>query len=695
MSLVISNNLNSLYVQNALSNNQSAVSAAMQQLSTGMRINSAADDAAGLAIATNINALSNGDTVAIQNTNNANSLAQIADGALANVSKDLQTLNNLAVEAANGTNSASNRAALQTQAQALVADIQNNASNTNYNGVNLLNGSFNSTFQIGAAAGNSVSLKITSVQTSALGSGQGDGASAQGTGAALASGDLVVNGVAIAASQAASDTSSYTNQADSAIAKVAAINAVSSQTNVVATADATVAQGSTMTASSTAGTATLTLNGVAITLTSVVGNTSSTRQSEVAAINAVSGQTGVSASDTGSDTTGVSLSATDGRNITSVMNATASWTGLNNNTSTASTVYAGYTLASTNNSSVTVAEGTTTGLADSGLQAGTYQPSISTVSSTSLGSVTGTAVTSLASGDLVINGVSVSATNSTMDSLSYDNSAGSSVAISHAINSVSAQTGVTATANATLIQGSAITSTSGQSGNLTINGVSTSLITLTGTASTDVNNEVNAINAISGQSGVTATVNSAGTGMNLTAADGRNISIKDSAAGTLSNADLGLSASAYGGTVQMTSMGSYTLSSGGPITVSSNTLNGQTNGALADGSYGGSQAGQLLSNLNISTVDGANQAITAISNALNQVNNIRTTLGAFENRMAATVNNLQSSVTNLTTAYTNITGADYATQTANLSRAQVIQQAGIAVLAQANAQSQQVLTLLR
>ncbi len=700
MSFVISNNLNSLYIQNALAQSQTNVSSAMKQLSTGMRINSAADDAAGLAIATNINAQTNGDGVAIQNANNANSLAQIADGALASITNDLQTLNNLAVESANGTNSSSNRAALQTQAQALVADIQNTAKTTNYNGVNLLSGNFNSSFQIGASAGNTVSLAVSSVQSNALGAGQGDGVSAQGTGAALASGDLVINGVAVSASQSTSDTASTTNAADSAIAKVAAINAISAQTNVVATTEATVAQGTTMSSTGSVS-STVSINGVSVTLSAVSGSTSATRSAEVAAINAVSGQTGVVAADTGSDTTGVSLTANDGRNI--AIGSTAAWTGISGGGSSSSTPivsYGGFTLSSTNNSNITIAEGTTTGLADSGLQAGTYTANTAAVSSSAVASVGASSTTSaLTSGDLVINGVSIGATNSTMDSLSKYQAAGSSIAVATAINQVSSQSGVTATVNANVVQGTAISSTAGHSANLYINGVSTATITATGTANTDAVNIASAVNKISGQTGVSASLNSAGTGINFTAADGRNITLES--AGTFASADMGFTSSqvavsaGYAATAAETNFGTYTLSSGSAIKISSSTLNGQTNGGLAEGSYGGTSVGQLLSSLDISTVSGANTAISAIQNALNQVNNVRTNLGAFENRMTATVSNLQSTQTNLITAYTNITGADYAAQTAALSRAQVIQQAGIAVLSQANAQSQQVLTLLR
>ena len=705
MSLIISNNLNSLMVQTNLSANQSQLSTAMQRLSSGLRINSAADDAAGLAIATNLNAQANGDGQAIQNANSASSLAQIADGALANITNDLQTLNTLAVESANGTNSASNRAALQTQASALIADIQHIASTTNYNGVNLLDGSFKSAFQIGATAGQTVGLSIANSQAAVLGSGQGNGIAAQGTGVALAAGDLVINGVAIGASLATSDTASTTNASFSAIAKVAAINAVSSQTGVSASVDATVAQGAAMTAGGGASvTGTLTINNVAITLTTVANNTAATRQAEVSAINAVSGQTGVTASDTGSDKTGVTLTAADGRNIAIVAGATSlsavlTGIGLNGTSTTQVNTYGGYTLSSSNGQPISVQSGTGT-LSDSGLQAGTYQPNTAGVASTALTAVTsaGTAAATaagLASGDLVINGVAIGATTATSDSLSYSNNASSSIAIAAAINAASSTTGVTATVNANTITGTSAGAAAGHTGTLMINGVNTALITTGATASATASNIIAAVNAISGQTGVAATLNAAGDGVNLSAADGRNISLSLSTASqTLVAADVGLGiTSAIGATT--TTYGTYTLSSGSPIKIGSNTLNGQANAGLAEGSYGGTATGESLNNLDISTVNGANAAITAVSNALNSVNAIRANIGAFENRMSATVTNLQSTQTNLVTASTGITGADFAAETAALSRAQVIQQAGIAVLSQANAQSQQVLALLR
>ncbi len=723
MSLVISTNLNSLVVQNNLATNQPQLSQAMQRLSSGLRINSAADDAAGLAIATGLNSQSGGDGVAIQNANNASSLAQIADGALASITNDLQTLRNLAVESANGTNSATDRAALNIQAQQVIADLQNSASTTNYNGVNLLNGGFSSQFQIGANAGQTINLSIANVQTSTLGAGQGTGVSAQGqagVGAtpsssltAISAGDLVINGVIVPASLATSDSATFTgtdsggtitsnaSAATSAIAKVAAINSVSSQSGVSAVVNSDVVGGTSMTSTTSSGT--VYINGISISL-----NVSSTftndanRNAEVTAINAVAGQTGVTAVNTGSDSTGITLTAKDGRNITvdystasgNTLSATA--TGL----ASAGTYSGGYTLTTSNNQPINVQQGTGT-LANSGLQAGSYTASQATISSTSLGNISSTSAV-MASGDLVINGVSIQASNSVNDNLSYASKQASAIAIAYAINQSSAQTGVTAKVNSNVIQGSsfATSSDAGKSAILTVNGVSTQTLTLTGTLSTDLANETNAINAISGQTGVAASNN--GSNITLTASDGRNVTL-DYAAGNLTgnkvNTDLGLSSSYVssnaGTSAAITTGGSYTLSSAGSITIGSTTGKGGTDAGLLEGSYGGITNGTFLSQVDISTVSGANAAIVAVDNALTTVNEIRANIGAFQNRMSATVSNLQSQQTNLTSAYTAITGADFAKETANLTRAQVLQQAGISVLSQANALSQQVLNLLR
>ena len=159
MSLVLNTNIDSLVAQNSLSSSGSQLSTALAQLSSGMRINTAADNAAGYAITQGMTSQINGLNQAANNASDGVSLTQTASGALSEVTSDLQTMRDLAVQSLNATNSTQDRADLNTQFQQLMADINNVATNTQFNGVNLLNGTFQGAdFQIGANAGQTISV---------------------------------------------------------------------------------------------------------------------------------------------------------------------------------------------------------------------------------------------------------------------------------------------------------------------------------------------------------------------------------------------------------------------------------------------------------------------------------------------------------------------------------------------------------
>ncbi|HEY6452786.1 MAG TPA: flagellin, partial [Steroidobacteraceae bacterium] len=159
MSLVLNTNINSLVAQNSLTSSGNALAMSLQQLSSGLRINTAADDAAGYAIVQGMNAQIGGLNQAAQNASGGVSLTQTAQGALTEITNDLQTMRDLAVESLNATNSAADRADLNQQYQQLAADINNVAGTTQFNGVNLLDGSFQgATFQIGANAGQTITV---------------------------------------------------------------------------------------------------------------------------------------------------------------------------------------------------------------------------------------------------------------------------------------------------------------------------------------------------------------------------------------------------------------------------------------------------------------------------------------------------------------------------------------------------------
>jgi flagellin len=160
-----------MVAQNSLTSSAAQLASSLQQLSSGLRVNTAADDAAGFAIAQGMTSQINGLNQAARNANDGVSLTQTASGAMTEVTNDLQKMRDLAVESLNATNSANDRQDLNAQFQQLAADINNVAANTQFNGVNLLDGSFQgANFQIGANAGQTINVaSIASSATNAIG----------------------------------------------------------------------------------------------------------------------------------------------------------------------------------------------------------------------------------------------------------------------------------------------------------------------------------------------------------------------------------------------------------------------------------------------------------------------------------------------------------------------------------------------
>ena len=310
MASYINTNIASLNAQRNLTTSQSSLTTALQRLSSGLRINSAKDDAAGLAISERMRSQINGDNQAARNANDGISLAQTAEGDLAQIGNNLQRMRDLSVQSSNATNSASDRAAIQNEITQLSSEIDRVAQSSSFNGVKLLNGNFqNQTFQVGAnnvAAQDQISISsISSARTSALGQYQGFTLTAQsiGTASNTAAAQTVTVGGA---------TTSLGTIANDARALASAINS-SGVSGLGATANATAVAAATQTiTTSTAGTVTLTVNGLAISVNATT-NAATNRTNAVTALNAQSSVTGVVATDTGS---GVSLAAADGRNIT-------------------------------------------------------------------------------------------------------------------------------------------------------------------------------------------------------------------------------------------------------------------------------------------------------------------------------------------------------------------------------------------
>lgn len=805
MSSMINTNIASLTSQNSLTKSQSALTTSMQRLSSGLRINSAKDDAAGLAISERMTSQIGGLNQATRNSNDGISMTQTAEGALSSISDSLQRIRELAVQSANGSNTDADRASMQAEASQLLSEIDRVSTQTKFNGKTLLDGSLNNQqFQVGANSGETISFSVGSARTSKLGSSDAAAiTTAQNAGTtALVEGAFSLNGVMIGPSQAAADTASTAAAAGSSIAKAAAVNAKSAQSGVTATVNATEVAGSSMTA--VADTGIVTINNVAINV-STTADAASSRASVISAINASSKQTGVTAVDSGSDKGGVKLTAADGRNID------ISFSGFTNNATAAKET--GLAAAGTNSGSITLnsdkaivitsnqngAAGSG-GVKDAGLTVGAYSAQTAYASTTAV-AAGATNLTSIVSGDFKINNAQVGSSLASSDTASSYAKVSSGIAKAAAINALSAQTGVTATANTTAVQGGATTaapmSVGATSGALVINGVRTATITTTATSTTAQNRKatVDAINAISGQTGVIATDSNDDTkGVSLAAADGRNITavqdttITDNAvagtyartAGTLTAASTGLGFSMAGndnndagtaltGTTALlaaalvangglttggatatqaaydeakaadttaiavdaqlviangagtaavkaaavaaanalqdsssagrnlgTTTSTITLSSTKEFTVDTGTTgNGAKALNLNVGTYGAGRSGDSLDKLNISTVEGANKALTAVDNALKTVNSARSDMGAVQNRFSAVVSNLQSTTENLTASRSRIRDADFATETASLSRGQILQQAGTAMLAQANSLPNGVMALLR
>jgi flagellin len=372
MAAFINTNTASLNSQRNLSSSQTSLTTSLQRLSSGLRINSAKDDAAGLAISERMTSQIRGNDQAARNANDGISLAQTAEGDLTQIGTNLQRIRELAVQAANGSNSASDRASLNNEASSLIAEIDRVASSSSFNGNKLLDGTFTAqSFQVGAnnTSNDRISIDaISSAKASSLGVGSGSSYSATkvGTGnvtsAALTAGELSINGYSVGASS--TDGVSFADGAASGIAKAAAINAVSAQTGVTATTGPTAAVGQAATAFTATTAGDVLVNGVDIGAISAGTNAVDRGTQTAAAINAKSAQTGVTAS---SSSTGVvSLAAADGRNITVTTNAAGgAGTGLNAGTSSAGTTTTSkLTLTSSSSAGITV--GGTTGLAATG-----------------------------------------------------------------------------------------------------------------------------------------------------------------------------------------------------------------------------------------------------------------------------------------------------------------------------------------
>lgn len=324
MPAIINSNIMTLNAQRNLTMSQNSLATSVQRLSSGLRINSAKDDAAGLAISERMTSQIRGLNQAGRNANDGISLAQTAEGAMAESSNILQRIRELAVQAANDTNSASDRQALQSEVSQLTAELDRIATTTEFNGRRLLDGSFASaSFQVGANANQTITFGVSSLRAGGMG-GIAEAAGTEVANATAADITLSVGGSAAVSVSSSADFAGGTYQdATSAFAKAAAINDANAGVTAVASTTGTQTVGAI--GGSATDTYTLTVNGVGVYSGADV-STALTNAELRDAINGVSDQTGVIASLNGGDLT---LTSADGSNITLAESGTGFVAGTN------------------------------------------------------------------------------------------------------------------------------------------------------------------------------------------------------------------------------------------------------------------------------------------------------------------------------------------------------------------------------
>jgi len=575
MALVINTNISSMNAQRQLNGSGMSLDRATERLSSGQRVNSAKDDAAGLAIANRMTSQVRGLDQAVRNANDGVSLVQTAEGALQESTNILQRMRELAVQSSNGIYSDADRVTLNAESKQLKAELDRIASTTSFNGKNLLDGSLSTNLQVGALSGQTMELKVGSFGTSQLG-----GAAADIVGAA--------------------------------------------STGIVAALSTMVA-------------AFWTIND----------------------------------KDIGTLATGTTLN-----DKLKLLNTDANTVGVNVSTlveKTADNVGTGILIAGTDTFTITTIDGDGNSQANIITGTGNMQELVDKINSE-------TAVTAKldTAGKLVLSkegAVSIA----TVDNTTNDGASGVTDATFQArlvfADTSSDQKGVkierggsgTAAAEAALginvsddngnVQGATVGGAAVvmNEGDLIINGVAIKSITLVATAATNATEIIKKLNEQSAETGVVAFVGTETSGVALRSVSGEEISIK---AGAGTTAALVLARTGFK----------------------------ERNAAEGTGS---------VASVDISSQAGAQKAIDILDKAIDQVSSQRADLGAVNNRLDFTVSNLSNISEKTTAARSRIMDADFASETANLSRSTVLQQAASAMLAQANQRPQNVLSLLR
>jgi flagellin len=713
MSMVIGTNISSLTAQRHLASSKGDMDSSMERLASGSRINSSSDDAAGLAIAGRMTSQINGLNQAVRNANDGVAMAQSAEGALDETTSILQRMRDLSVQASSDTLTASDRGSIQAEITALTDEIGRIAETTTFNNINLLDGSAkNLQIQVGAGEGEKLSMTITSATASDLGlnSGSADSGTLAGgrmsSMSTIAGNDVLINGVdwiqngdadvgATVTVNDAAGTSS--DQATTTAAGVAAIiNSGSIAHGAVATASNLVegTKASGVTTISATPTENLKINNVFI-------SASASLEELVININ--------------NEATNAKARVVDGR--LELFNDTGediliAGTAITGSGLTALTNIGFLSLSNTDGSKTLVSQGENDGRAVADVNALGFNARTSASSMKGSQIVTAAPATSTAGNltstdDLTINGVAIGPSSS--------NGAPSAGVLAAHLNTYSADTKVTASAS-TEGELSFVVSANGQittGGKLTVNGTDYTFGATAAAVAADsatgnagghtvdfLADQLNKFLATGG-SDIVATAD--GHNLVLGSVSGATISAAISVASVISgdvheDGTVGVLGTAIG-TRTFTGSLSLTNTDGGDISFGSNTgTEAELNNTL--GKLGLHQQGSTTSNataeaLSMSTSASAAAAVTTIDAALEKIFANRGDLGALQNRLEHTVSNLRNVSENMSFSKSQIMDTDFATESANLAKAQVLQQAGTAMLAQANASGQSVLSLLK
>ncbi|WP_028471172.1 flagellin [Neptunomonas japonica] len=664
MSMVINSNIMSLTAQRNLTLSQNDQNSAMERLTSGKRINSASDDAAGLAISNRMTSQIQGLNQAVRNANDGASLIQTAEGALEESTNILQRMRELSIQSGNGTYSSGDRSKMNAEVKQLVSELDRISETTSFNGQNVLDGTLGTvSLQVGSEANQTIEMKIGAMDSKSLGMGStsADVLSGNITKANIdiANNSVTINGQSVMAigetydGSAAGEAGNLGNLVDAINTNVRGVTASTYGEVTASTAgDGILVEGT------DTFTATLTkLDGTTAAI-SVTGTEN--MDDLVSKLNEQGGGL-ISASVTDDGKLSISAENVASIGITDAGGAAGT---------IAATTQASISLTSEDGGDITVERGSAGSTSD--LTALGFREN--NVSGVIEGAASDAGTTTLAAGDVTINGTRVGAGESgaLQDTVS-------------AINKVSGDTGVTANAFTSVEIDLSAGTAAGTYADFSMNGVVI-------TAGADLAALVSGINDETTSTGITATLS--GEQLRL---EGDVSSITFGADDGAADTGTALAASLGAGITVADGVGGVKLTSdsGAPISVDVTADGALATGLLDANTTANGKFGAAVNSIDISTAAGAQKAIGVIDNALETINSTRGDMGAISNRLDFTVNNLSSVAENASAARSRIEDADFAVESANLSRAQVLQQAGTAMLAQANAAPQQVLSLLQ